>query len=85
MPAYSQTLDRVESPARNWVAVTPSDSAPLVPTPKALYVGVAGNLSVTGADGVAATFAVAAGSYHPLCAVLVRATGTTATGIVALS
>lgn len=69
----------------NWVAVTPNDGADLAVIPKALYIGGAGNIVVNGADGNAATFAVTAGQILPIRARRVRATSTTATGIVAIS
>jgi hypothetical protein len=87
MPApYSVTFDTVSSPARQWQAVTPADGAtaqfPI--TPKSIYVGGAGNIVLRDAIGTNVTFTVVAGSFLPLCATRVQATGTNATGIVAL-
>lgn len=84
MPAYSKSFDRIESQARTWGAVTPSDSTVFSPTPKGLYIGGAGNIALRGEDGVDVTFAVLAGVFLPLCPVRVLSTGTTATSIVAL-
>lgn len=70
--------------ADRWAGVTPSDTTDLTAVPKALYIGVAGNISLTGADGATSTFIVASGQTVPLRPRRVRTTGTTATGIVAL-
>lgn len=63
-------------------AVTPSDAAMLAPN-RALWVGGAGNLVVVMADGQSLTLNNASG-WMPLAVSKVMATGTTATGIVAL-
>jgi hypothetical protein len=66
-------------------AVTPSDTATFSRA-KALYIGTAGTLKVTmaGAGGAVVTFANAAVGLLPIEVVQVFATGTSATGIVAL-
>lgn len=72
-----------ESPAWNAAAVTvaPGD-LPLIPT-RALYVGGAGNVTVTMAGGASVEFVgVPAGSILPIR--VDRVTAATATGIVAL-
>jgi hypothetical protein len=73
-------------PASNAVAVTPSDSTDLTYTTRALYVGGAGTVVVNmNSTGSSISFvAVAAGSILPIRVDRVRATGTTATSIVAL-
>ena len=63
--------------------VTPSDSN-AVNTTIGLFVGGAGVVKATGRDGVVASFTVVAGQRLIGCFNLVMATGTTATGIVAL-
>jgi hypothetical protein len=74
-----------EEPFRQGVAVTPSDATHYTPPLDALYVGGAGNLSVTGVDGASYTLSGAlAGTIYNLQIVKVMATGTTATNIVAL-
>lgn len=72
------------APARSWVAVTPSNSTNLPAGCRGLYVGVAGDVAAVGSDGVAIVFAAEAGSFLPLGPIRVNATGTDATGIVAL-
>lgn len=73
------------APADNFATITPSDSAALATIPKALFIGAGGTLTVRGGDGVQATFAVVAGQIIPIRARVIMATGTTATGIVAIS
>jgi hypothetical protein len=71
---------------RNWVPVTPSDSADNVGAGNvavSIYVSVAGNVSWIDVDGNTVTVALTAG-YHPGSFTRIRATGTTATGIFAL-
>jgi len=76
---------RPESPAINAAAVTPNDAADLTTASRAIYVGGAGNLTVVMLGGATITFTgVAAGTIYPLRVARVRATGTTATGLVAL-
>lgn len=73
-------------PAFNkWATVTPSDANDLQPLPDAVFVGGAGDLSTMQQDGtVTVLAAVAAGTTLPIQPKRVRATGTTATTIVAL-
>ena len=78
--------DSAANPARRAFAVTPSDSAELTILPKALLVGGAGALVLRAVDSAAdVTVTVAAGQILPIRAQFVRATGTTATAIVALA
>lgn len=75
------------APASRFVAVTPDDSNNLPQACRAIYVGGAGNVAITGqddADGQKTTFAVTAGQILPVMAKRIFANGTTATGLVAL-
>lgn len=65
--------------------VTPSDVDTFA-NPVAIYIGGSGNISVTPGNGIAGniTVAVLAGTMLPFTVLAVRATGTTATGIVAV-
>jgi len=67
-------------------AVTPSDGAALVGGQcRAFYIGGAGDLSIVTASGNIVTFVgVTVGTILPVAATFVRATGTTATNIVAI-
>ncbi len=76
--------DGVESQARRWAAVTPHDSTNFTELPKAIYVGVAGNVVAVGLDDVTATFAANAGQVIPIRPKRINSTSTTATGIIAL-
>ena len=74
-----------EEPFRAGVAVTPSDATLYTPPLDALYVGGGGNLALTGVDGASYTLnAVLAGTIYNIQVAQVKATGTTATNIVAL-
>lgn len=81
---YANTFAEVSAPADRWATVTPSDANDLDTVPKALRIGSAGNVKLAGSDGVAVMFSVSTGEILPLRARRVHATGTTATGIVAL-
>lgn len=66
------------------VVVTPNDTTEFRPT-RGVYIGVSGDLKATFIDGSSATLTnLAAGVVHPLRVKLINATGTTATGIVAV-
>ena len=83
---FAAQPDTEWGPAQSAAAVTPSDSADLTTTSRAIYVGGAGNLKVNmNETGSEITFvAVAAGSVLPIRVDRVYSTGTTATSIVAL-
>lgn len=75
----------VEGPAVNATAVTTSDSADLSYVTRGIYVGGSGNLKVDMLGGGSVTFTgLAAGVIHPIRATRIYATGTTATGVIAL-
>lgn len=73
-------------PSNNVKAVTPHATNAISPVPRALYIGGAGDVALRAAgDGADVTFVgLTAGSILPVRAQYVRATGTTATNIVAL-
>lgn len=72
------------SSATTWVSITPNNSTE-IDVPRAIYVGGAGDISLTGSNDVAVTFVgVAAGTTLSVRPKIIRATGTTATSIVAL-
>ena len=80
---YTSNLD---SPASNAVAATPSDSVDFPFASRGLYIGGSGDVRVDMQHGAApVTFlGVMAVSILPIRVSRVYATGTTATGIVAL-
>lgn len=83
--AYNNKLT-LQNPDYDGHAITASDSVDLGNGPtKALYVTVGGNISVNLAGGGTAVLtSVVAGQILPIAVTRVLATGTTATGIVAL-
>ena len=85
--AFSRQADSPEAPSAHPLAIVPSDSLPLVATPKALFVGTGGTIVLRTASGAAdVTFKnLASGQILPVRAQFVRATGTTAADIVALA
>lgn len=82
MTVYYKTPEATVS-AYKGAAVTPSDTTQLEVT-RGLYIGGAGNLVVTMADGNNVTFANHPVGYAPIQVTKVLSTGTTATSIVAL-
>lgn len=84
--SFAGIADTPISPARRAYAVMPSDHDPLPRLPKALFVGGAGELVVRAVDSSQdVVLTVSAGQILPLRTSHVRATGTTAAGIVALA
>lgn len=73
------------APAKQWRAVTTSDTVNLPAGCRGIYVGGAGNVVLVGDDNVAVTFtAPPVGTFIPCGAKRVNATNTTATLLVAL-
>lgn len=83
MDTFVTQASDLESPGRNFAAVTPSDSTDLTYLPRALWVGGSGDLTVVSVAGDTATFSSASG-WMPIRPARVLATGTTATTIVAV-
>lgn len=85
--AFSRHADSADAPSAHPFAVVPSNAAPLPAIPKALYVGTGGTIVLRTASGNAdVTFRnLASGQILPVRAQFVRATGTTASDIVALA
>lgn len=83
---FSNLGDQVSAPATRAAAVTPHDGNALSDIPKALYIGAGGTLVARGVrDSADVTFTnLPDGTVLPFRASHVRATGTTATDIVAL-
>ncbi|MCV6576261.1 MAG: hypothetical protein OIF58_11050 [Cohaesibacter sp.] len=71
----------LESPGWNGEEITPSDSVNLTTTCRAFWVGGAGDVVVEMASGKELTFENAMG-WMPIRVKKIKATGTTATGIV---
>ena len=72
-------------PATGGASITPNDTTQIAQGHRAVYVGGAGDLAVTMADGDAVTFVgVAAGTVLPIVCKIIKATGTTATSILVI-
>ncbi|NVO25224.1 spike base protein, RCAP_Rcc01079 family [Donghicola mangrovi] len=85
MDPFKDYSDSLTSPIRSAQVVTPDDTSDLPVLPRALYVGTAGDLHVTMAEGQEATFAaVPAGTLLPVRAARIWATGTAAGSILAM-
>lgn len=70
-------------PSGQSFAVTPNDST-AVPVGRALIVGTAGNITGRLVDDTADTVFPLPAGIHPMRFKLIKATGTTATGLVVL-
>ena len=82
---YESNAAGLDSPAIDGAAVTPNDSTDLTTTPRALWVGGAGNVSLVTLGGTTLTITgIPAGTLLPIRVTRVRSTSTTATAIVAL-
>lgn len=73
----------LSDPLGNAAAVTPNDATDLAHESRAIYIGTAGDLKVTMAEGQVVTFTAMQQGWHPIMATRIWATGTTAGGIVA--
>lgn len=83
--AFSNQAPGLSSPAEKGADVTPHDSTELTNHSRALWVGGAGDVVLITTGGSTLTLKnVPAGSLLPIRAKIVKATGTTATFIVAL-
>ena len=72
-------------PATDGFPITPSDTAPLTETVRAIYVGGAGSVTLTLASGVALAFTnIPSGTILPIRAIAVKATGTDAIDLIGL-
>lgn len=72
----------LESPVVHAVEVVPDDDAELPQVTRAVYVGGDGDLAVTMKGGENVVLRNVGPGWHPIRVRRVRATGTTATGIV---
>jgi len=85
MPRTYNDENAIYAPATRHFAITPDDDTDLEATeaqPRALYIGTGGTLSMTDEVGAIVIYTVSDGQVIPFRPVRVRATGTTATGII---
>lgn len=81
---YLKDISQV-GPARFAVAVTPNDNSDLPTVPRAIIVGADGVVvMVMSGNGQEVPITMLAGLPYPLAPTRIKATGTTATGIVAV-
>jgi hypothetical protein len=72
-------------PADRFMTVTPNDASDLPNgLTRGVFVGVGGDFAAVDLYGNVVSFSSADAQYHPLRVKRIRATGTTASGIVAL-
>ena len=79
--------EKVGDPGNDGFAVVPSDDTPLSEVPKYLYVGTGGDVAVQGREGgdILMHRNVPSGGYVAFRPRYVRATGTTAGDILAIT
>ncbi len=84
---FQSTFDAATASSRAPFAIAPHDGNELAIVPKALYVGTGGQITLRGVSGVTDVVFknVANGQILDVRAQFVRATGTTASDIVALA
>lgn len=78
-------LGKAIGPATRHFSITPHDTNELEVVTTAIFVGTAGDITIVDKRGKEVTWTVPDGFYIPLEATKVKATGTTATGIIGLA
>lgn len=82
---FASHATSLDAPADTAFTITPNDVADLTDTTRAIYVGASGHLALTTASGSDVTFTnLPGGTVLPVRARRIKATGTTATGLVGL-
>lgn len=85
MDLYSELPTTLTAPARSGAAIVPSNSTDLTTLPRAIYVGQTGDISLRLPEGGSILLTnVQSGSFLPIRAIGVNATGTTAGSLLAL-
>lgn len=86
MASSERTYNRsLTAPATDAFAIAPNDGADFARPARAIYVGSGGDLALVTMAGSQVLFSsLNAGTILPVSATRVRATGTTATGLVGL-
>lgn len=86
MPAidtFKSFITTVSDPVAHAAQIVPNNGTDLPHVTRVLYVGGAGNIRVTMADGSVVTFMGMTTGWHPVRVSRVHATATTATNIIA--
>ncbi|HWA17683.1 MAG TPA: hypothetical protein VG757_01690 [Devosia sp.] len=82
---YAAHTASLTAPASNGFDITPDDDEDLPEVVRAIYVGGAGDVAAVLREGATLTFAnLPAGSLLPVRASRIKATGTTASGLIGL-
>jgi hypothetical protein len=85
MASTFSPLNATNLPAKEAIAITPSDTVNISAPVRAIYVGVTGNVTVfTWEQSTILFTAVPAGALIPIGCLRINSTGTTASGIVGL-
>lgn len=86
MDQFKDLPSTLTSPATHAVVIVPNDTALLPLVTRAVYVGQTGDVSVEMQSGQIVTFEnIQGGSILAIRALKVRQTGSTATGLIAMS
>lgn len=76
----------LDAPASHAFAITPHNTNPLAVSTRGIYVGGAGDVSLTTVEGNDVTFmGCLIGTVLPVRAKIVKSTGTTATNLIGLA
>ena len=82
---FAKTAPSLTSPAMDGAMVAPNDTTPLAQVTRAVYVGGSGDVTAELVSGTQLSFSGVPGCVLlPMRATKIMATGTTASGIVAL-
>lgn len=82
---FAHTMPSIDGPAMHAFTITPDDNNDLEEVTRGLYCGAGGDIALRMQSGAEITFSnVAEGSFLPVRAARVLATGTSATSIVGL-
>lgn len=82
---FDSLASGLESPATDGFAITPSDEDEFAEVTRALYIGTGGTVAAVLQSGAAVSFAnLGSGTLLPVRLRQVKATGTTASGLVGM-
>ena len=79
---FSHLTKGFDSPGDTHYPITPHDDNELDKVPRAIWVNTDGDIAMVDGGGQEITYTVKGGCWIPFRAVKIKATGTTATGIV---
>ena len=86
MDQFKDFPSTLTSPAAHAIAIIPNDTVPMAVVTRAVYVGQTGDVSVEMQSGQIVTYEnVQGGTILAIRALKIRQTGSTATGLIAMS